>query len=69
MSISSLKTGTVSPSSLLAGNAFYNPLFVDYLVVAGGGGGGMGGGMGGFNFQDLITPTDFWGKYILTKEN
>jgi hypothetical protein len=34
-----------------------------------GGGGGMGGGMGGFNFQDLITPTDFWGKYILTKEN
>jgi len=37
--------------------------------VEGGGGGGMGGGMGGFNFQDLITPTDFWGKYILTKEN
>jgi hypothetical protein len=34
-----------------------------------GGGGGMGGGMGSFNFQDLITPTDFWGKYILTKEN
>ena len=32
-------------------------------------GGGGGGGMGGFNFQDLITPTDFWGKYILTKEN
>ena len=39
------------------------------VEVAGGGGGGMGGGMGGFNFQDLITPTDFWGKYILTKEN
>ena len=38
-------------------------------VEGGGGGGGMGGGMGGFNFQDLITPTDFWGKYILTKEN
>ena len=36
---------------------------------AGGGGGGMGGGMGGFNFQDLITPTDFWGKYVLIKEN
>lgn len=31
--------------------------------------GGGGGGMGGFNFQDLITPTDFWGKYILTKQN
>jgi hypothetical protein len=30
---------------------------------------GGGGGMGGFNFQDLITPTDFWGKYILTKGN
>lgn len=38
-------------------------------VEGGGGGGGMGGGMGGFNFQDLITPTDFWGKYVLTKEN
>jgi hypothetical protein len=32
-------------------------------------GSGGGGGMGSFNFQDLITPTDFWGKYILTKEN
>lgn len=31
--------------------------------------GGGGGGMGGFNFQDLITPTDFWGKYVLIKEN
>jgi hypothetical protein len=30
---------------------------------------GGGGGLGNFNFQDLITPTDFWGKYILTKEN
>ena len=38
-------------------------------VESGGGGGGMGGGMGGFNFQDLITPTDFWGKYVLIKEN
>ena len=32
-------------------------------------GGGGGGGMGGFNFQDLITPTDFWAKYTLTKQN
>lgn len=39
------------------------------VVRVEGGGGGMGGGMGSFNFQDLITPTDFWGKYILTKEN
>jgi hypothetical protein len=38
-------------------------------VEVAGGGGGMGGGMGGFNFQDLITPTDFWGKYVLTKVN
>lgn len=29
--------------------------------------GGGGGGIGGFNFQDLITSTDFWGKYLLTK--
>jgi hypothetical protein len=47
---------------------------------AGGGGGegvtvvrvegsGAGGPVGSFNFQDLITPTDFWGKYVLTKEN
>lgn len=32
-------------------------------------GGGGGGGFGNTNFQDLITPTDFWGKYILTKGN
>lgn len=32
-------------------------------------GSGAGGPVGSFNFQDLITPTDFWGKYVLTKEN
>lgn len=48
--------------------------------IGGGGGGqgpvivrmegsGAGGPVGSFNFQDLITPTDFWGKYILTKQN
>ena len=39
MSISSYKTGVVSPSSLLAGNAYYIPVTpsVDYLVIAGGG--------------------------------
>ena len=41
MSITSYKTGTISPSSLLAGNAYYIPgVTVDYLVVAGGGGAG-----------------------------
>ncbi len=34
----------------------------------GGAPGGGGGGMrGGFNFQDMMTPTDFWGKYTLAK--
>ncbi|TKC00709.1 hypothetical protein [Pedobacter cryophilus] len=41
---------------------------------AGGGGGNVvtvvrtegGGGFGGGNFQELLSPTDFWGKYILT---
>ena len=40
MSISSLKTGVVSPSSLLVGNpANVPPSLVEYLVVAGGAGG------------------------------
>lgn len=42
----------------------------------GGGGGGMrmgsggGGGMRGssINFQDMMSPTDFWGKYTLVKK-
>ena len=59
MSITSYKTGTVSPSSLLVGNAAFNPpTTVDYLVVAGGGSGGAdrggGGGAGGFR-----TATSF----------
>jgi len=40
----------------------------------GGGGRGRGGGSGGgksdggnFDFQDLTSPTDFWGKYTLAK--
>nr|WP_294898498.1 hypothetical protein [uncultured Pedobacter sp.] len=32
-----------------------------------GGGGQRDGGRGGFNFQDLMTPTDFWGKYTIAK--
>lgn len=40
----------------------------------GGGGGGFrpgggGGGMrSGIDFQDMMSPTDFWGKYILVKK-
>ncbi|MCD0489313.1 hypothetical protein LPB86_13815 [Pedobacter sp. MC2016-14] len=36
----------------------------------GGGGrgpGGGGGGRGGFDFQAMMSPTDFWGKYTLAK--
>lgn len=31
----------------------------------GGGGGGRGPGGGGFDFQAMISPTDFWGKYTI----
>ncbi|WP_225872793.1 hypothetical protein [Pedobacter frigoris] len=38
----------------------------------GGGGGGFGGGGGqrggGIDFQALMSPTDFWGKYTLSKK-
>ena len=47
MAVISLKLKTKS-RSLLAGNAFYNPIPVDYLVVAGGAGGGTFGGGGRF---------------------
>lgn len=36
----------------------------------GGGGGGFGGGQGGggnVDFQNLLSPTDFWGKYSIAK--
>ena len=32
----------------------------------GGGGGGRGGG-GGADLQSMMSPTDFWGKYVLIK--
>lgn len=35
---------------------------------AGGGGGGPRGGGGAFNFQEMISPSDFWGKYTLAKK-
>jgi hypothetical protein len=47
MSITSYKTGNTSPSSLLAGNAAYNPYAADILVIAGGGGAANGPGPGG----------------------
>jgi hypothetical protein len=35
----------------------------------GGGGGGFGGGGGGgMDFQAMMSPTDFWGKYTLAKD-
>lgn len=35
----------------------------------GGGGGGFGGGRGGgFDIEAMMTPTDFWAKYILAKK-
>lgn len=39
-------------------------------VVVGGAGGGNfgGGGGGGNNMQDMMSPTDFWGKYTLIKK-
>jgi hypothetical protein len=33
------------------------------------GGGGRGGFGGGMNFQDMLNPTDFWGKYTLAKNS
>ena len=37
------------------------------VVVGGGPGGGRLGGGGGNNMQDMMSPTDFWGKYTLIK--
>jgi hypothetical protein len=37
-----------------------------FRVTGGGGGGGPRGG--GIDFQALISPTDFWGKYTLIKK-
>jgi hypothetical protein len=34
---------------------------------AGSGGGGRRAG-GTFNFQEMISPSDFWGKYTLAKK-
>lgn len=38
------------------------------VVMGGGGGRQHAGGMSGINFQDLLSPTDFWGKYTLVKK-
>ena len=67
MSITSYKTGNISPSSLLVGNSAYiPPVTVDYLVIAGGGAGGCysdgtenlslgGGGAGGYRTSYSTT--------------
>jgi len=34
----------------------------------GGGGGNFGRGGGGMDFQAMLSPTDFWGKYTLAKK-
>jgi len=45
------------------------------ISLDGGGGGGGGGGFGGFSARndsdadDMMTPTDFWGKYTLATGN
>lgn len=36
--------------------------------AGGGGGATAGGARGGVNMQELIAPTDFWGKYTLVKK-
>ncbi|RZK76776.1 MAG: hypothetical protein EOO85_10465, partial [Pedobacter sp.] len=38
------------------------------ITVRGNAGGGGGPRGGGIDFQALISPTDFWGKYTLTKK-
>jgi hypothetical protein len=46
-------------------------IILEGFQVPGGGGGGVGGGAGGKNaldFLDLVTPSDFWGKYTLAKK-
>lgn len=64
MAISSLKTGVISPGSLLAGNAGYqttSPSTVEYLIAAAGGGGGAGdaggGGAGGYRTSNSFAVT------------
>ncbi|GAA4103175.1 hypothetical protein [Mucilaginibacter panaciglaebae] len=49
----------------------YHIILNGFQVEGRGGGGGAGGGGGGRNaldFLDLVTPSDFWGKYTLAKK-
>ncbi len=60
MSITSYKTGNTSPSSLLAGNAAYDPtIYLEYLVIAGGAGGGGNGAAGGGGAGGYRTASNF----------
>ena len=58
---SSILQGFPKSRSLLAGNAFFNPVTpdVEYLVIAGGGGGsaGGGGGAGGYRTAANFSVT------------
>lgn len=47
------------------------PVVTGVRMNGGGGFAGAGGGGprgGGFNIQEMISPSDFWGKYILAKK-
>lgn len=65
----------ISPGSEFAYNIKVNGLEISNFG-GGGGGGGFGGGVrggrsgggGNIDFQSLTSPTDFWGKYTLTKK-
>jgi hypothetical protein len=41
---------------------------VVYTNFGGPGGPGGGGGKNSIDFQDMISPSDFWGKYTLAKK-
>lgn len=50
----------------------YHIVLNGFQVEGGGGGGGGGehggGGRNALDFMDLVTPSDFWGKYTLAKK-
>ena len=58
----------ISPASTkeFAYNIKLNGLQMPGLDGPGGGRGGFGGG-GNIDFQAMMSPTDFWGKYILSQ--
>ena len=65
MAISSLKTGVISPNSLLAGNTA--SLNIDYLLIAGGGAGNVNGG--GAGAGGYLTSTFTFGFNSIFSES